>query len=333
MSNQLQVLDWAIRNDADAWTVQYFAGRYDPYWRAVFIESLLRLMRDRPAVGAGAADASGMDAFAGEQYVHGNVARGLVAAGVNELAMHCEDLFSVVRAVHADRGFALGVVNYSAGKTTGLARRIADAPDEWVRRGLLVPDVATVAAGLAGAEDPARAVSNAEAGAARIVGWCRDAAHWYRRHEASHLRYKHGLRLLLGGFGPLTKEQIDGRRASTSAALLSLTNEPVRDGAAVVMFEFSDRLRPHLSALFERRLLLRVESAGGDTDLVEVAELAWKVAAVQACVLANRLAIDESHGLGGEHVFRLPHPETRLSVAVALHTDRMPSIGEFRLRL
>lgn len=121
MSNQLQVLDWAIRNDADAWTVQYFAGRYDPYWRAVFIESLLRLMRDRPAVGAGAADASGMDAFAGEQYVHGNVARGLVAAGVNELAMHCEDLFSVVRAVHADRGFALGVVNYSAGKTTGLA--------------------------------------------------------------------------------------------------------------------------------------------------------------------------------------------------------------------
>ncbi len=53
-------------DDADAWTVQYFAGRYDPYWRAVFIESLLRLMRDRPAVGAGAADASGMDAFAGE---------------------------------------------------------------------------------------------------------------------------------------------------------------------------------------------------------------------------------------------------------------------------
>jgi len=135
----------------------------------------------------------------------------------------------------------MGVVNYDAGKAAGLAARISAAQEAWVRRALLVPDAATLAAGLSKAPDRAAAVAAAEAGAVRMVEWCREAAAWYRRHEASHMRYKHGLRLLLGGFGSLSQEQIDARRNSTSAALISLTNRPVTNAAAGLMFEVADR--------------------------------------------------------------------------------------------
>jgi hypothetical protein len=333
MARHKHELPSPVRKDADTWAVRYFTERYDPYWRAVLIENLLQLMRNRPAVGAAAADATGLDWLSEDQYVHGNLARGLTAAGVNELAMHCEDLFSVIRAVHDDRGFALGVVDYDAGKAAALAARITAANDAWVRRALLVPDQATLAAGLSKAPDPVAAVAAAESGAVRMVDWCREAAQWYRRHEASHLRYKHGLRLLLGGFGPLPQEQIDARRHSTSATLMSLTNRPLKDAAAGLMFEVAERLRPHLVALFERRLLLRVEMTGRDVDLVDVAALGWRVATVQACVLANRAALDGADSQPDGQVVRLPHAQTQLLQTVRLHADPPPAIDELRLRL
>jgi len=53
--------------------------------------------------------------------------------------MQCEDLFSLLRAVHENRAFAIGVVvYYEAGKAAGLAARITAAQDAWVRRALLV---------------------------------------------------------------------------------------------------------------------------------------------------------------------------------------------------
>jgi len=91
--------------------------------------------------------------------------------------MHCEDLFSLIRAVHEDRAFAIGVVvYYEAGKAAGLAARITAAQDAWVRRALLVPDTATLAAGLSEAPDRAAAVAAAEAGAVKMVEWCREVA-------------------------------------------------------------------------------------------------------------------------------------------------------------
>lgn len=321
-----------VRSDAEAWTIGYFKERYDPYWRAVLIENLLRLMRDRPAVGIAAADASGLRGFAEDQYVHGNVARGLIGAGVNELAMHCEDLFSVIRAAHRADGFALGVVNYDAGKAAGLAAKITRADDAWIRKALLVPDPETVAAGLVGAPDAEAAVAAAEAGAARTVEWCRDAAKWYGSHEASHLRYKHGLRLLLGGFGTLSRELIDARRTSTSASLITLTNAPVTKADAGVTFEFTDRLRRHLSALLERRLLLRVRFTR-DVDLIDLAAMAWKIAALQACVLTNRAALAEGTTPPDQYVFQVPHAEIRMSQSVLLHVDQPPKMENFRLRL
>jgi hypothetical protein len=321
------------RKDADRWAVRYFEERYDPYWRAVLIENLLRLMRDRAAAGAAAADATGLGWLGEDQYVHGNLARGLTAAGVNELAMHCEDLFSLIRAGHEDRGFAIGALDYDAGKAAALAARIAAAPEGWIRQALLVPDATTLAAGLVEAPDPQVAVAAAEAGAARIVDWCREAAQWYIRNESSHIRYKHGMRLLIGGFGPLSQEQIEKRRTSTRAALISLTNKPIKDGASGLMFEVADRLRPHLAALYERRLLLRVEIAGAELDLVDLAALAWRVAAVQACVLANRAALDDMEGQPDEQVVTLPHEQTRLSQTVRLRLSARPDLDALRLRL
>lgn len=93
MANPAYPLDAATRKDAQAWAVEYFAQNYDPYWRAVLIEGLLTLMRNRPGLAAAAESASGIGFGQDEQYVHGTAARGLVAAGANELAMQCEDLF------------------------------------------------------------------------------------------------------------------------------------------------------------------------------------------------------------------------------------------------
>ena len=80
------------------------------------------------------------------------------------------------------------------------------------------------------------------------------------------MRYKHGLRLLLGGFGSLSQKQIDARRKSTLAALLWLTNRPVTKAAAGLMFEVADRLRPRVA---QRRVLLVSDatSASGRTSI------------------------------------------------------------------
>ena len=171
----------------------------------------------------------------------------------------------------------------------------------------------------------------AEEATARIVAWCREAARWYGRHEVSHLRYKHGLRLLLGGFGPLSEAAIEERRDSTSAALISLTNRPLKDGQGVLMFQVPDRLRGFLVALMERRLLLRVEMVPSEVDLAEVAALAWKVAAVQACILANRLALNAPLGPEGEYAVQLPHSEASMRQTVWLRLIRAPTLDDYTI--
>jgi len=72
---------------------------------------------------------------------------------------------------------------------------------------------------------------------------------------------------------------------------------------------------------------------GGDVDLVDVAALGWRVATVQACVLANRAALDGTESQPDERVVRLPHGQTRLSQTVRLHADPPPAMNDLRLRL
>jgi hypothetical protein len=321
----------AAQAAANEWALRYFARTYDPTWRAVLIEGLWQLARERDVLAARAAQVTQNDGYQADDYVHGAMPRGLAATGVNELAMHCEDLFALLRVLHHRGDFAHEVLGYSAGQVTRLGRLLAGSSDGTLRRAFFIPQPDALRAGLQDANDPPFAVAAAELAVATLVADCRAVAAWYPAHEQTHSRYKHGLQVHLGGFGPLPPETLAENRDATSASVVTMTNRPLgkHSESDVLMFEVpaAPQLQAHLGSLYERSLLLRLEVQRPRTEMAELARLAWVVAGLQAVLLVNRLNVLNGPDEHGWQTLQLPHTEAGRQVVLSWDTTRSPAVS------
>lgn len=297
-----------VREAANRWALHYWADTFDPEWRAVLLEGLLRLLREREALVADLELLPERPEHA-SNYLHGVVPRGLAAAGLNELAMYCEDLFAVLRAMHHRGDFARAILGYEGGTVTRLGEALRDADDVTLLRAFYVPSVEDICD--TADVGNAQVVEDLRNGMAVLLAQVREIAGWYCDNKSSHTRYKHGLQVHLRTFGNLSAEEVNKRRTATASTVFTMTNQPPASAQQGLMFQAPDELLGHLGTLYQHRLLLRLEMQQPETDLAELARLGWVVAGLQQALVTNRLAVLDGPDAAGKQGLRLPNIEPR----------------------
>lgn len=297
-----------VREAANRWALHYWSDTVETEWRAVLLEGLLRLMREREALVADLQLLPENPEHA-NNYLHGVLPRGLAAAALNELAMYCEDLFALLRAMHHRGDFAREILGYRGGTVTRLGQVLRDADDDTLLRAFYVPPVEIICD--TADADNTQVVQNLRHGMGMLLTQVREIAGWYFDNAASHTRYKHGLQVHLRTFGDLPDEEVEKRRTATAATVITMTNQQPSSGRGGLMFQAPDELLGYLGALYQNELLLRVEMQLPATDLVDLARLGWVVAGLQHTLVQNRLAVLDGPDATGQQDLWLPNAERR----------------------
>jgi hypothetical protein len=326
-------VDAVARQAANEEAVRNFFAAWDPAWRWILILGM-RQLRDNPvALGAlASAEADGHESWAEGSYAYGPLSLGITAAAVNEAAQHCEDLFALLRFLREPAYFAREMANYSAGKVVEFGRKLVDADETTISRLFLVPEPATVRAGLAEAADPQAFTAAVEVGRARLGAMVRETAAFYRANEDFHVQYKHGLKLPLSPFGVPTKEAIEERKANLKAPLFSYTSEPISamlrrpQSEQVMMLRLGPNQKANLSKLIEERNVLRLRLAH-DVDLDEVVRRSYTVLRLLQLAQTNRLALGQV--ADGNQSFTVPGEGKWEQVDVLVKLDRVLSLKDF----
>ena len=252
---------------------RYFSS-WDPTWRWILILGLRDMRANLQRLGQLAADETGNEAWAEEQYVYGPLALGITSAAVNEATEHCEDLFALLNFLREPLSFARQMGSYSAGRVVRIADQLAKDSDAEMASRFCVPSISAIESGMVKAKDPPAALEVAQAGIARLGELVREVVDFYKAYEFFHVQYKHGLKILFRPFGgALPAETIAERKTNVSAPLFALSNEalsrmvqrpPSQQG---LMIEASPEAQPHLAELVANRDLLRIQMAGPQVDL------------------------------------------------------------------
>lgn len=310
-----------------------YLSAWDPAWRWVLLLGLRQLRSDPVALGQLAADeANGSPGWAEESYAYGTLSQGITAAAVNEVALHCEDLFGLLKCLRDRESFARNIGSYKTGQVLAFGRRLASSDDETIGRMFLVPDSETVEAGLEAAIDSAQDIAAVEAGRERLCELVRETATHYTEHEDLHNCYKHGLRLRMQAFGQLSGEEIARRQSSVKTGLWKYTTAPlaatIRPGieSPPLMFTAGEAQTRHLVELIDQRNLLRVELAH-EVDLDELVERSHTVMQLLQIAQANRLGLGQIED--GLQTFELPGTARWERSAVRLQLDRALTLEDF----
>lgn len=320
------------RQEANEEAVASFFARWDPAWRWILILGLRELRRDPGALGRLASvEANGNKSWAEDNYAYGPLSAGITAAAVNEAAQHCEDLFALIRYLRETSDFAKRMANYAAGKITAYGARFAGADIDLVSRAFLVPDTATVTAGLQEAPDPKAAAAAVEAGRARLADMVRRVAAFYVAHEDFHVQYKHGLKLPLRPFGDPTREVIEERKIGVRQSLFTYTTDPiaamVRRQEQSMMFVLGEVQQAHLSELVQERNVLRLRLLH-EVDLNEIVDLSHTVMRLLQVAQTNRLALGKRED--ENQTFTVPGQARWEQVDVAIRLDKRLGLDTFR---
>ena len=165
-----------------------------------------------PRLGQLAADETGNEAWAEEQYVYGPLALGITSAAVNEATEHCEDLFALLNFLREPLSFPRQMGSYSAGRVVRIADQLAKDSDAEMASRFCVPSITAIESGMVKAKDPPAALEVAQAGIARLGELVREVVDFYKAYEFFHVQYKHGLKILFRPFGGASASR-DHRRA------------------------------------------------------------------------------------------------------------------------
>lgn len=277
-----------------------------------------------PRLGELAAQATKSEDWLDESYLMGPAVLGLTAASVNEVALHCEDLFALLKYLGEREQFTQRITTYSAGRVVAFGKTLPKLDREAIRRLFFVPSLDQLQGGLTAAEEPAASLAVAVQGMHRLVDRVQQVVQWYETYEPFHLQYKHGLKIPLSPFGRVTDETAAERQAGSSAPLFAFSNESPVELARrpiaqqVAMIPIDPAHAAHLGELAQARNLLHYRLAGPEVDLRGLVDMSFLVMQLLRYAINNRLTLMAGPDDDGAQCFYLPGPAAAATVEVLL---------------
>jgi hypothetical protein len=321
----------AINDDS----VRQFLSAWDPFWRWILLLGLLDARRNPGRLGNQAAERTGGESLREDEYLFGPLVLGLTAAAVNETALHCEDLFALLRFAGDRELFVQRMMSYGAGHVTNFGTSLAKKTAADIRKLYFVPSPQLLSDGLASAEDPRAALATAEEAVLQLVAMTHGVVDWYETYSQFHLQYKHGLTIAFRPFGRVTQEAIEGRKANVSGPVIALSNEPLSEVAKrpndqkAMIIMITPNSQPHLKDMANERNLLHYRLAGSEIDLEELVAASWTIVRLLQILIHNRVALIDGPAHDGMQLFKLPAPGLHGTVDVYLRTTTPITLDHF----
>ena len=324
--------------EVNAVGIRRFLSAWDPSWRWVLLLGMRELRADTPKLGRVAAERHGDEGFAEAAYTAGPVATGITAAALNETALHCEDLFALLKFIRST-DFVGDVMRYSAGGVTRFGEDLAKKSRDEVRRLFLFPDMDTIRTGLDGVEDIEADLALIDEHLDHLYELVQKVVSWYVEFKWFHVQYKHGLKVALRPFGTPTDEAVAERLETVTMPLFAFSNETITEmmkrplqQQGMMMFDLDNpAINPHINRLVEERRLLRYQSSGKAVDLDELIDLSWEISRLLRCLIHNCVALLDGLGENSIQAFELPGIDNvRAAAGVALQLEKPLTIQAFR---
>lgn len=297
----------------------FFFQGYEFTWRLTKILSFRMLLENRDELAKYLRVSYGEKFIVDDNYIDNSVTNGLVYSALVELAMHIEDLLTLIKFIRRTSDFAKKVTWYRASDLTGnflsnLKQELKNDNEKLLSR-FLIPTRVYVESYAQQMQSPDIEPPNLEFydfGVSNLVEYMESAINTYEKIKSFYKQYKHGLKIRLRDVQSSPSRK-DFHREKLAGDVLSLHNDTWEDGlqngriqAGVIFPTYGSTVTKYLSDLMTDKNLFQYDQLLS-LPIDYIVEIAQKVMNLIFCLINNR--IDYIHPRKpGHNVIFLPFP-------------------------
>lgn len=297
----------------------FFFKGYEITWRLTKILSFKMLLENRDELTKYLSVSYGEKFIFDNNYIDYSVTNGLVYSALVELAMHIEDLLTLVKFIRRTSDFAKKVTWYRANDLTGkflpnIKQEIKNDHEKLLSR-FLIPNRSYVERCVQQTYSPGIESPNLEFydfGVSNLIAYMDSAIDVYEKIKSFYEQYKHGLKIRLKDVQSSSSRK-DFHRESLAGDVLSLHNDTWEDGlqngriqAGVMFPTHGPTVTKHFGELIADKNLFQYDQLFS-LPIDYIVEIAQKVMNLIFCLRDNR--IDYIHPRKpGYNVIFMPFP-------------------------
>lgn len=306
------------RKANDHQMITYFRS-FDHTWRETKILSIKHVIENRESFMNVIKDHYGDDYIEDpEHYTYIEATNGLIYSAISELMMYVEDLFCLIKFIRDSEYFIKKIVQYQAGKVTGIVHRLSKKSDDDILKAFMIPNRAFIESLMEGHDSQTitEVLSSYDADVKRMLDKLKNIAAKFIELQFYYNQYKHGLSVGIKLYGDkVTAEYLEQRKISTTGSPLVYDNATIQKKDELGRLSTS-LIIPDISGLYglindlEKEGNLLTFHYGDEVDINELLDLAKDVSSLMFCLIKNRLDFIEPATSGANTIY-FPSTENR----------------------
>jgi hypothetical protein len=297
----------------------FFFQGYELTWRLTKILSFKMLLENRNELAEYLKVSYGENFTFDENYINTSVTNGLVYSALVELAMHIEDLLTLIKFIRRTSDFAKKVTWYRASNLTGnflskLKEELKNDSEKILSR-FLIPSRVYVESYTQQMHSSDVELPNLEFydfGVSSLLAYMDSTINAYEKIKSFYEQYKHGLKIRLRDVQSSPSRQ-DWHRETLAGDILSLHNDTWEDGLqngriqeGVIFPTYGSTVTKHFRELIADKNLFQYDQLLS-LPIDYIVEIAKKVMNLICCLINNRTDYIHPKQPGHNMIF-LPFP-------------------------